>query len=268
MIKLLEDKSEFIISEAVRGLGSADPKSVENTINQLKNHPHGEVRRLVSFVLFGVDDHTSPEALVALSTAREGMVRLAATQALTSILNPPPGEKASARTPVGMPVGGPRGEAQLFDENEDFESVGYGRASGQTLHGANYENQGYHPTLTDPKRSKRAKLYTFIAGGVLLAILLVGILYVLQRIDQKRIDEQTQAKIQEKMPDLNPEQMIDTKAKSRMFGDRRAAQVLSMLTPYSCPAHRQIRMLVYVLQNGYPRFNCHHRSSESSKIQR
>ena len=230
LISLLEDKSETIISEAVRSLGGASAETVESTINQLKNHPHGEVRRLVSFVLFGIDDHTSPEVLVALSTAREGMVRLAATQALTSILTPQPGVEPSAQTPVGMPLGGKRGKAQEFDEDEDFESYGYGRASPQALGSSSYAGADYNPQDSSiPKPTRQKRFLIFAAAGLIVITILGASLYILQQTQRSEIDLQTENLEASEVPDLNSEQMIDSKAKSRMFGDRRAAQVLSML---------------------------------------
>ena len=228
LINLLEDKSETIISEAVRSLGNASAETVESTITQLKNHPHGEVRRLVSFVLFGIDDHASPEALVALSTAREGMVRLAATQALTSILTPQPGVEPSAQTPVGMPLAAQRGKPQGFDESEEFE--GYGRASAQTRGAGSYAGADYDPEKNSIPLSKpRNRVLIFAAAGLIVTIIAVAGLYILQQAQRSKIDNLAETAETPEVPDLKPEQMIDTKAKSRMFGDRRAAQVLSML---------------------------------------
>ena len=230
LITLLEDKSETIISEAVRSLGNANTETVESTIHKLKNHPHGEVRRLVSFVLFGIDDHSSPEALVALSTAREGMVRLAATQALTSILTPQPGVEPSARTPVGMPLGGRRGQAQEFDENEDFESYGYGRASPQNIGAGSYAGADFDPNQSSiPKAKPKNRLLIFASAGLIVSLITIAGLYIIQQSQRATIDAEAENMESAESPDLKPEQMIDTKAKSRMFGDRRAAQVLSML---------------------------------------
>ncbi|MEC9466174.1 MAG: HEAT repeat domain-containing protein, partial [Myxococcota bacterium] len=107
LIGLLEDRNETIVAEAVRAIGESSSDTVDETIKQLENHPHGEVRRLVSVVLYGIENKGSSQALVALSTAREGIVRLAASQALVRILSPR-NERPVGRAPA-------RGEDQYAD---------------------------------------------------------------------------------------------------------------------------------------------------------
>ena len=68
----------------------------------------------------------------------------------------------------------------------------------------------------------------YLAGGVLVSVLIFGTLFVIQRIQQASIDKEG-TPAQEEVTDLQPDQLIDTKSKGRMFGDRRAAQVLSMM---------------------------------------
>ena len=224
--KLLEDKNQTVISEAVRAIGSGDRESIEAAVEQLKSHPHAEVRRLVSFVLFGVDDHTSPEALVALSTAREGMVRLAATQALTSILNPPTGVGVAAQAPAADT--GP-GESSSSGGARD----GYARASTLSFNDAEQDGYGNAQGSVRETATRRGlfgrirPVYLFIVMAlVVIASLIFGLL---ERLERRGIDERIAASSEEPIPDLSPEEMIDTKARGRMFGDRRAAQVISML---------------------------------------
>lgn len=131
--KMLEDRDDDVIATAIEGIGAVQESEIAKAVASLQTHDNPEVRNAVSVILYGIDDPASTKSMIALSTAREGMVRFAASQALDGIMNPQGPEEGEATVKIGSSSGGtgggedsgPIARSIRFGVDKEYEGIGY-----------------------------------------------------------------------------------------------------------------------------------------------
>ncbi len=220
LARILEDRDDDILATAVEGIGAIKEAELSEAVEGLQSHDNPDVRKAVSRILYGMEPEATT-AMIALRTAREGMVRAAASQALDEILNPsvPAAEESTpAKTPNGSPAGSP-GAAPVRDRRYEAPSA------------AKHNKQRRRSSLQNSPLLRKAVLVNLVLG-IILAVYWMSTLQKAATVAEnpkliRALLEQNFAALE--LPD--PDTLLQHQKQSRegMFEKNRTLKLASML---------------------------------------
>ncbi len=85
LLHVMEDPNDTLVATAITSLEEVADADLVAAVKELQEHDNPEVRKAVKIVLYGLQEENSITGMTALATAREGMVRVAAAQALDHV---------------------------------------------------------------------------------------------------------------------------------------------------------------------------------------
>ncbi|MED5463286.1 MAG: HEAT repeat domain-containing protein [Myxococcota bacterium] len=220
LARMLEDRDDDILASAVEGIGAIKEAELSEAVEGLQSHDNPDVRKAVSRILYGMEPEATT-SMIALRTAREGMVRAAASQALDEILNPslPPGEEASPADVSGSSSGASSGATPLRDHR-------YGAPSAAGQQGAKRRS-----ALQNSPLLRKAVLFNLLLG-VALTIYWAGTLQTTTTLAEN--PKLIRALLQQNFSALerpDPDALLQQQKQSRqgMFETNRLLKLSSML---------------------------------------